>query len=71
MERISRILRTAWSWSGQKWSAPPDTWVWTLAPPRSSAEITSPVAAFTSGGPPRNEKDILSIITASVAMKTM
>ena len=33
------------------WSATPDLRAWTSAPPRSSAETTSPVAAFTSGGP--------------------
>jgi hypothetical protein len=30
-----------------------DTRVWTSAPPSSSAVTISPMAAFTSGGPPR------------------
>jgi hypothetical protein len=34
-------------------SATPDCGVCTSAPPSSSALTTSPVAAFTSGGPPR------------------
>jgi hypothetical protein len=36
-----------------RWSATPDRRVCTSPPPRSSALTTSPVAAFTSGGPPR------------------
>lgn len=41
---------------------------WSFAPPRSSGETYSPVAAFTRGGPARNKVPILSIITASSAM---
>ena len=37
----------------REWSATPETRVCTSAPPSSSALTTSPVAAFTSGGPPR------------------
>ncbi len=36
-----------------RWSATPDRRVCTSPPPRSSLVTTSPVAAFTSGGPPR------------------
>ncbi|MDT4819374.1 hypothetical protein FQZ97_524900 [compost metagenome] len=36
-----------------RWSTTPDRRVCTSPPPRSSADTTSPVAAFTSGGPPR------------------
>lgn len=36
-----------------------------LAPPRSSGETSSPVAAFTKGGPPKNIVPILWTITAS------
>jgi len=36
-----------------RWSATPLRRVCTSPPPRSSALTTSPVAAFTSGGPPR------------------
>src|SRR6185312_4880225 len=36
-----------------RWSATPDSRVCTSPPPRSSAETISPIAAFTSGGPPR------------------
>lgn len=39
-----------------------------VAPPSSSALITSPVAAWTRGGPPRNIVPILCIITASSAI---
>lgn len=36
-----------------KWSATPDYDVCTVAPPSYSAVTTSPVAAFTNGGPPK------------------
>lgn len=41
---------------------------WRSAPPRSSAEISSPVAAFTSGGPPRKMVPCLRTIIDSSAM---
>ncbi len=41
---------------GAKWSAPPDTWVCTRAPPRSSAEMTSPVAIFTKADRPEKSR---------------
>ena len=43
----------------------PDTRVCTTPPPRSSAVTTSPVAAFTSGGPPRKIVPWLRTITVS------
>ena len=50
---MRRASASAWSSSAAMWSATPDLRACTSAPPRSSAETTSPVAAFTSGGPPR------------------
>ena len=55
--RFSTTLRTMRSASGSslaKWSATPDSLVCRSAPPRSSAETSSPVADLTSGGPARN-----------------
>ncbi len=39
--------------------------MWTRDPPRSSAETTSPVAACTSGGPPRKIVPVPRTITVS------
>ena len=39
--------------------------MWTSAPPSSSAETSSPVAAFTSGGPPRKIVPVPRTITVS------
>ena len=39
--------------------------VWTPDPPRSSAETSSPVAAFTSGGPPRKIVPVPRTMTVS------
>jgi hypothetical protein len=50
---MARAISSAWRSSSAKWSATPDMLVCTSAPPRVSASTTSPVAAFTSGGPPR------------------
>lgn len=44
---------------------------WSLAPPRSSGVTSSPVAALTSGGPPRNMVPIRCTITASSAIVGM
>ena len=49
----SRARARASSSSAAKWSATPLVRVWTSAPPSSSAVTSSPVAAFTRGGPPR------------------
>ena len=43
----------------------PLTREWTSAPPSSSAETSSPVAAFTSGGPPRKIVPVPFTITVS------
>ncbi len=48
-----------------KWSATPERRVWTSAPPRSSALTSSPVAAFTSGGPPRKIVPVPFTMTTS------
>jgi hypothetical protein len=45
--------------------ATPETFVWRSPPPRSSALTSSPVAAFTSGGPPRKIVPIPRTITVS------
>ena len=39
--------------------------MWTSAPPRSSAVTSSPVAAFTSGGPPRKIVPVPRTMTVS------
>ena len=48
-----RTMASACASSSARWSTTPDFRAWTSPPPRSSAVTTSPVAAFTSGGPPR------------------
>ena len=50
---LARASASAWLSSCARWSATPLRRVCTSPPPRSSALTTSPVAAFTSGGPPR------------------
>ena len=50
---MPRAIASAWWSFSAKWSATPEMRVCTSAPPSSSAETISPVAAFTSGGPPR------------------
>ena len=51
-----------------KWSATPLSLVCNLAPPNSSAEAVSPIAAFTRGGPPRNIVPVLFTMIASSLM---
>ena len=66
--RLATMLRTMSSASSSvsaKWSATPEIAVCTSAPPSSSAETISPVAAFTSGGPPRKIVPVPSTITVS------
>ena len=48
-----RAIASAWRSFCAKWSATPEMRVCTSAPPSSSALTSSPVAAFTSGGPAR------------------
>mmetsp|Transcript_22770 Transcript_22770/g.73268 ORF Transcript_22770/g.73268 Transcript_22770/m.73268 type:complete len:234 (-) Transcript_22770:667-1368(-) len=50
---IRRAMASACASSSAKWSVTPLMRQCTSAPPRSSALTTSPVAALTSGGPPR------------------
>ena len=65
LARIRRAIARACSSSSAKWSATPDSRVWTSAPPRSSALTSSPVAAFTSGGPPMKIVPVPLTITVS------
>ena len=62
---ISRPIASACSSSSASWSATPLMRAWTLAPPRSSALTSSPVAAFTSGGPPRKIVPVPRTMTVS------
>ena len=62
---MRRAMASACVSSRAKWSATPDIRVCTSAPPSSSAETRSPVAAFTSGGPPRKIVPCSLTITAS------
>ena len=64
---LRQMCRAWWSFSA-KWSATPEMRVCTSAPPRSSALTTSPVAAFTSGGPPRKMVPWFLTMTASSDM---
>ena len=50
---ISRTMSSACSSFSATWSTTPERRPCVSAPPRSSAEITSPVAALTHGGPAR------------------
>ncbi len=49
----ARAIASACMSSCARWSTTPDRRVCTSPPPRSSALTISPMAAFTSGGPPR------------------
>ena len=62
---IERPSAIACSSSRARWSATPEIAVWTSPPPRSSALTSSPVAAFTSGGPPRKIVPVPLTITVS------
>jgi hypothetical protein len=69
--RVSMIWRhssRAWSSSSAKWSATPERRVCTSAPPSSSALTSSPVAALTSGGPPRKMVPVPRTMMASSLM---
>ncbi len=50
---MSRTIRSASASSSARWSTTPEMRAWVSPPPRSSAVTSSPVAAFTRGGPPR------------------
>ncbi len=62
---IDRPIAIACSSSSASWSTTPLIRAWTLAPPRSSALTSSPVAALTSGGPPRKIVPVPLTITVS------
>lgn len=62
---MSRTILSAWRSSSARWSVTPLTRACRSPPPRSSALTSSPVAAFTSGGPPRKIVPWLRTITAS------
>ena len=62
---MSRVISSACVSSSARWSATPEMRVWTSAPPSSSAVTTSPVAAFTSGGPPRKIVPVPLTMTVS------
>ena len=47
------------------WSLTPDSSECRVAPPNSSSVTISPVAAYTSGGPPKNTVPFLWTITTS------
>jgi hypothetical protein len=53
VDTIERTMRSASASSVARWSTTPDTRACTSPPPSSSGVTTSPVAAFTSGGPAR------------------
>ncbi len=50
---ISRMICSACSSFSARWSATPETRACSSPPPSSSGVTISPMAAFTSGGPPR------------------
>ncbi len=60
-----RAMASACSSSFARWSATPEISVCTKAPPSSSADTSSPVAAFTSGGPPRKMVPVPSTMIVS------
>ncbi|KAG1381139.1 hypothetical protein G6F60_015174 [Rhizopus arrhizus] len=62
---IARTRASACRSLSAMWSATPEMRVCTSAPPSSSAVTTSPVAAFTSGGPPRKIVPCSRTITVS------
>jgi len=62
---IERTIASASRSSLARWSVTPDTRACRSPPPSSSAVTTSPVAAFTKGGPPRKIVPWPRTITAS------
>ncbi len=68
LARMRRAIARACTSSSAKWSATPEMRVWTSAPPRSSALTSSPVAAFTSGGPPMKIVPVPLTMTVSSLM---
>ena len=62
---MERPSASACSSSSASWSATPERRVWTSEPPSSSGVTSSPVAAFTSGGPPRKIVPVPRTMTVS------
>ena len=62
---MSRTISSACSSSSARWSTTPERRAWSSPPPSSSAVTISPIAAFTSGGPPRKIVPWLRTITVS------
>ena len=65
---MRRAMASACATSAAKWSVTPAERQCTSAPPRSSADTTSPVAALTSGGPPRKMVPVPATMTDSSDM---
>jgi hypothetical protein len=65
---MRRAMKSACASFSARWSATPEVRTCTSPPPRSSALTTSPVAAFTSGGPPRKMVPWLRTMTVSSLM---
>ena len=59
LRNTSRAMRMPSASSSARNSATPETVACISAPPRSSSNAISPVAAFNSGGPARNTFDFL------------
>ena len=60
-----RTIRSASASSAARWSVTPEVRACRSPPPSSSAVTSAPVAAFTSGGPPRKIVPCSRTITAS------
>ena len=67
-DTMDRVMASAWRSSLARWSTTPDCLACTSPPPRSSALTTSPVAALTSGGPPRKIVPVPRTMTVSSDM---
>ncbi len=65
---MARTIASACRSSDAKWSVTPERRACRSPPPSSSAVTTSPVAAFTSGGPARKMVPWLATMTASSLM---
>ena len=62
---MSRTISRACSSFSARWSVTPEVRVCSSPPPSSSGVTSSPMAAFTSGGPPRKMVPWLRTITVS------
>ena len=57
------VANSSSSVSQAKWALP-ERWLWAMAPPSSSAEISSPMAALMTSGP------VMNILAMPLAMNT-